>query len=79
LICSGQSTSIQHILDSLITISGVDVEVVKDPDRYRPLEIPVIYGTNAKLHRQTGWQPLIPLEKSLSDTYLEWQERLAHG
>jgi len=78
LICSGKSISIQHILNSLITISGVNVEVVHDPDRYRPLEIPVIYGTSGKINRQTGWQPTIPLERSLTDAYLEWQERTVH-
>lgn len=75
LICSGTSVSIQHILDSLIKISGVEVEVVKDPNRYRPLETPVIYGNYAKINRETGWQPSFSLEQSLSDAYLEWLAR----
>ena len=75
LVCSGVSVSIQHILDTLIDISGIEVEVVRDPDRYLPLETPVIFGSNAKISRQTGWKPTISLEKSLSDAYSEW---LAH-
>jgi GDP-4-dehydro-6-deoxy-D-mannose reductase len=75
LVCSGTSVSIQHILNTLIKISGIDVEVIKDPDRYRPLETPVIYGNNTKIKRETGWQPSISLEKSLSDAYNEWRAR----
>lgn len=75
LVCSGASVSIQQILDTLIKISGIKVEVVKDPDRYLPLEIPVIYGNNAKIARQTGWQPTISLGQSLSDAYSEWRAR----
>ena len=73
LVCSGTSVSIQHILDTLIRISGIEVEIVKDPDRYSPLETPVIYGNNAKIHRETGWQPSFSLEQSLSDAYIEWR------
>ncbi|MGB3714160.1 MAG: GDP-mannose 4,6-dehydratase [Candidatus Promineifilaceae bacterium] len=75
LVCSGTSISIQHILDTLIKISGIDVEVVKDPDRYHSLETPMIYGNNAKINRDTGWQPTISLEQSLSDAYIEWRAR----
>lgn len=72
LVCSGIPVSIKHILGTLISISGVDVEVIQDPERFHPLETPVIYGTNAKINRETGWQPTIPLEKSLSDSYDDW-------
>jgi GDP-4-dehydro-6-deoxy-D-mannose reductase len=75
LVCSGTSVSIQHILDTLIRISGIEVEIVKDPDRYSPLETPIIYGNNAKIHRETGWQPTYSLEQSLSDAYIEWRAR----
>jgi GDP-4-dehydro-6-deoxy-D-mannose reductase len=78
LVCSGKSVSIQQILDTLIDIAGIKVSIVKDPDRYRPLDTPVIYGSYEKIHRTTGWQPVIPLERSLRDAYLEWRERQSH-
>lgn len=76
LVCSGTSVSIQHILETLIKISDIEVEIVTDPDRFNPLETPIIYGNNAKIYRDTGWQPSISLEKSLSDTYIEWRARI---
>jgi GDP-4-dehydro-6-deoxy-D-mannose reductase len=79
LVCSGKSVSIQKILDTLIDIAGIKVSIVKDPDRYRPLETPNIFGSYKKIHRKTGWQPVIPLEQSLKDAYLEWHERQSHG
>jgi len=75
LICSGAPISILHLVEKLIEISGVEVEIVKDPERYRSLETPVIYGSNAKINNDTGWLPIISLEKSLTDAYSEWSER----
>jgi GDP-4-dehydro-6-deoxy-D-mannose reductase len=75
LICSGAPISIQLLVDKLINISGIEVEIVKDPERYRPLETPVIFGSNAKINKDTGWLPTISLEKSLTDAFSEWWER----
>lgn len=75
LVCSGTSVSIQHILNTLIKIAGIEVEVVKDSGRYRSLETPVIYGSNTKIYQKTGWQPTVLLRQSLSDAYDEWWDR----
>ena len=40
LICSGQSVSIRHLLDTLIELSGVAVEVETEQLRINPVDIP---------------------------------------
>lgn len=76
LICSGHSITIHHLLETLIDLSGVAVEVVTDERRLNPVDIPCLYGSYAKLERDTGWRPEIPLRRSLADALDDWEERL---
>jgi GDP-4-dehydro-6-deoxy-D-mannose reductase len=46
-----------------------------DPERLRPVEIPVHWGDNTKLRATTGWMPTVPLEQSLSDVLDWWRDR----
>ncbi len=77
LICSGEPVSIEWILETLLGMVSVPVEVVRDPDRMRPSEIPRLMGSYARIHQDTGWQPEIGLEQSLGDAFEDWMERLA--
>lgn len=76
LICSGQAVSIRRILDYLIEIADVDVKISQDPARLRQGDVPRLVGSNAKIARDTGWQPEIELRTSLIDTFQEWLAKL---
>lgn len=76
LICSGRPVPIQQLLDMLIKIAEVDVRIEKEPKLTRKSEIPRIFGSYAKLGKDTGWKPQIDLRQSLTDTFLEWERRL---
>jgi GDP-4-dehydro-6-deoxy-D-mannose reductase len=39
----------------------------------RPSDNPVIGGTHDRLTRDTGWQPEIPIEQTLSDLLAHWR------
>lgn len=77
LICSGKPTSIEWLLETLIGMVSVDVKVVREPERMRLSETPRLVGSYAKIHRDTGWEPEIALERSLRDALDDWLERLA--
>ncbi len=79
LICSGRSVSIQHLFDTLAELAGVEVNVERDPARLRPLDTPCLYGSFAKLERDTGWRPQIPLRQSLADALDHWLKVYAHS
>lgn len=79
LICSGHSVSVQTLLDTLIELNGVDVEVRADERRMNPSDIPCLYGSYARIERDTGWRPMIPLRQSLRDALDDWQGRLAQA
>ena len=76
LICSGQPVSIHYMLNTLIEMTGVDVDVEYDPARMRPSDTPTLYGSYTKIKAHTGWQPEIHLRQSLADALNEWEEKL---
>jgi GDP-4-dehydro-6-deoxy-D-mannose reductase len=72
-VCSGTAASMRDILAELIRIAHVPVEVREDPARMRPVDVPLMYGDNAKLRTDTGWQPQIPLRRTLQDVFRQAQ------
>ncbi|MCP4421794.1 MAG: GDP-mannose 4,6-dehydratase [Chloroflexi bacterium] len=76
IICSGKAVKIETILQKLIEIVAVEVDVGTDPERLRPSDMPCLYGSYAKIEKQTGWQPQISLEQSLKDILADWVGRL---
>lgn len=75
-VCSSRGTSIRHVLDMLLTHSEVDVEIEVDPNRLRAADIPCLVGDYSKFSNATGWQPEIPLEKTLGDLLDWWRQNI---
>ncbi len=72
-ICTGKSYSIREILDILIGLSGIEVEVRTDKGRLRPSDVPLLEGDYSAFHADTGWEPEIPIEKTLADLLDFWR------
>lgn len=72
-LSSGTAVSIQHILDTLIEISGLKVEIKPDPSRLRASEIPELFGSYEKAKRELAWEPRYDLRTSLRDVYEYWK------
>lgn len=72
-ICTGRSYSIREILGKLVEISGVRVDVRTDKGRLRPSDVPLLEGDNSAFRRDTGWEPVIPMEKTLADLLDFWR------
>ena len=56
-VCSGSALTIGQGLEILLGLSGAQVEVVPDPLRMRPADIPRLVGDPGRLKADTGWQP----------------------
>jgi GDP-4-dehydro-6-deoxy-D-mannose reductase len=78
-VCSGSAVAIREMADTLIALSGKPMKVVLDPERLRPVDVPVVLGDNTKLRTDTGWAPEIPLEKTLGDVLEWWRAKVAEG
>ena len=72
-ICSGNAYLIKDILNKLLKMSKVKIKVKEDPNKIRPVKIPIQVGDNSKFVKQTGWHPNIPLEKTLKDIMNYWR------
>jgi GDP-4-dehydro-6-deoxy-D-mannose reductase len=73
-LCSGRDWQMKTILDMLLEMATQPLKVEFDPTRMRPSDIPIIRGDGTKFQKATGWQPTIPLEKSLRDLLDYWRE-----
>ncbi len=78
-VCSGRTASASELVAALARASGIEVEHVVDPALVRPNEVMEVRGANDRLRAATGWQPEIPLERTLADTLAWWREELASG
>jgi GDP-4-dehydro-6-deoxy-D-mannose reductase len=75
-ICSGKAYRISSLVDMLIAMSKVKVRIEVDPSRLRPSDVPVLLGDSSKFRAATGWEPLIPFEKTMADLLDYWRERV---
>jgi GDP-4-dehydro-6-deoxy-D-mannose reductase len=75
-VCSGRAVKISALLDRLVAMSRVPVQVRVDPSRYRPNDNPLLLGDRTRLSKDTGWQPAIPLDQTLSDLLNYWRKEL---
>ena len=76
-LASEEPHSIETLLDTLLGFSDVDIRVERDPERYRPADVPVVYGSAAKFRSRTGWEPKITFEETLRDTLAYWREQVS--
>ncbi len=73
-IGSGVGYSMQDVLNQMVTVLDTPVDIQIDPERLRPLDIPVMVANNAKV-RDIGWEPTIPLEESLRRIIEYWRSQ----
>lgn len=73
-IGSGKSYAISEILDILLSFSKENIEIVENPELIRKVDVKELRCDFSKLKNETGWEPEIPIEKSLEDTLNYWRE-----
>jgi GDP-4-dehydro-6-deoxy-D-mannose reductase len=78
-VCSGKAPSIEEVLNTLIELSGEPFEVQTDPALFRPVDMPLVLGSNEKIMRETGWKPIHDLRMSLKDLLDYWRSKVQNG
>lgn len=76
-ISSGEPRKIQTILDTLLKLSHQTIEVVQDPERMRPSDIPSASGNSNAIRELTGWAPGIDLRDTLQELLDHWRAESA--
>lgn len=75
-VCSGTARTIQSLINRLLELARTPISVEIDPERYRPADVPTIFGSAEKLRQATGWEPEIPFEQTVQDVLNEWRSSL---
>ena len=45
-----------------------------DPNKLRPVDVPIIEADITKINQLTGWKPEIPLEQTIQETLDFWRK-----
>lgn len=73
---SGNAREIREILDMIISMSAKEIKVEIDPNKIRPVDVPIIEADISKLNRLIGWKPQILLEQTIEETLNYWRKNL---
>jgi GDP-4-dehydro-6-deoxy-D-mannose reductase len=72
-VCCGRAYRMRDLLDILVSMARVRVAVEVDQARLRASDNPIVLGSHARLTAETGWQPDIPIERTLGDLLQHWR------
>jgi GDP-4-dehydro-6-deoxy-D-mannose reductase len=78
-VCSGVERSVRSLVERLLELAGVEAEIQNDPTRFRPSDQPRVCGDHAKLSRDTGWQPEVPMDETLLNLYRYWEHEIGNS
>ena len=73
---SGNAMEIRAILDIIIGMSSKKIEVKVDPNKIRPVDVPIIEADITKINEATGWSPRIPIETTIRETLDYWRKEV---
>lgn len=75
-VCSEKAYSIKEIVAMLGNAIGLKVRVKTREELKRINDVSLLIGSKRKISHVTGWEPIIPIERTLSDTVKFWQGKL---
>lgn len=73
---SGHAIAVEDILNVIISKSEAKISVEIDPNKLRPVDVPIIEADTAKIYKDTGWKQEISLDQTISDTIEYWREMI---
>jgi GDP-4-dehydro-6-deoxy-D-mannose reductase len=65
-VASGEARTMQSVVEALVELSGTDAAIEVDPERVRPVDVPLLLGDASRL-RALGWAPTVPFRQTLQD------------
>jgi GDP-4-dehydro-6-deoxy-D-mannose reductase len=75
-LATGVGIHIRELLDRLREMSTTKVTTEVDPDRLRPSDVERLIGDSSRFRADTGWEPRIPFEQTLTDLLEYWRARV---
>lgn len=76
-ICTGRAYKIREMLDRMLKLTTARIEVREDPQRFRKVDVPLLYGDRSRFTKATGWNPELPVDKTIEDILDYWRRQPA--
>jgi len=73
-IVSAEAVSISHVLEQLVALSSCDIAIEVDPEKVRPVDIPLAHGSSQKIADLANWQAQRDLPYILTDVLQYWRK-----
>jgi GDP-4-dehydro-6-deoxy-D-mannose reductase len=75
-LCARSTRKVGDLLHTAIRLAGIKVEVRPVPRLMRPSDERIIFGSTAKIQRDTGWKPQKTIEQTLQSMLNYWDRVL---
>ncbi|HAJ80566.1 MAG TPA: hypothetical protein DCO75_12445 [Fibrobacteres bacterium] len=76
-VCNGKGIDLKYILDYLTKKCPSQISICVKQEKFDVTAANAgLIGNYDKLHKETGWNPQIPIEKTLDDIYAWWVNNL---
>lgn len=75
-VCSGSSTSVAELVELVADHARIPIRHEVDPALLRAHDARDMCGSHARLTEATGWEPEIPLDRTVADTLDWWRGQL---
>jgi GDP-4-dehydro-6-deoxy-D-mannose reductase len=66
-VCSGRGVSVAEIARGFVARATRPLHLTVDPSLARATDVPILVGDATRLVAATGWEPQIPLDRTLDD------------
>jgi GDP-4-dehydro-6-deoxy-D-mannose reductase len=74
-VATGRGWRIREMLDTLLSLSTVNIRTEPDPARMRPSDVELLVGDATKLRDASGWQPKFEFRQTMKDLLDYWRAR----
>jgi GDP-4-dehydro-6-deoxy-D-mannose reductase len=76
-VASGRAVTVREVIELVRAAARLPVRHEIEQARVRAHDVPEVRGSARRLREATGWEPEIPLERTVADALDAWRERLA--
>jgi GDPmannose 4,6-dehydratase len=78
-IAGEEAFKLTEIVDILLGFSTVDIEIMEDVQRLRPIDADYQMFDNTKIRNTIDWKPEIPVRQTLLDLLNHWRDEIGKG
>jgi GDP-4-dehydro-6-deoxy-D-mannose reductase len=75
-VASGRAVNVRELIELVRAAARIPVRHEIDPARVRAHDVPEVRGSAERLRAATGWEPEVPLERTVEDALDAWRKEL---